>query len=199
MSNAVAARTIHPMWLRINHWLNALAVGILILSGWRIYNASPIFDFRMPRSLSLGGWLGGALLWHFAAMWILMLNGLAYLGLNAASGRVAKRFFPLRLLDLWRDFSAALRGKLAHDQGEYNALQKLAYLFVIADSVLLVVSGLVIWKSVQFSVLRDLLGGYDNARVVHFLAMAALVAFIVIHVVMVALVPKTLVSMVRGR
>ena len=191
---------IHPIWLRINHWLNALAVVILVLSGWRIYNASPIFDFTFPRSLTLGGWLGGALLWHFAAMWILFINGIAYLVLNIASGRLGKRFFPLHPRDLWRDFSAALQGRLAHDaHGRYNAVQKFAYLFVIADSVILVLSGLVIWKSVQFPLLRDLLGGYDQARVVHFAAMSVLVGFIVVHIVMVALVPRTLVAMLRGR
>lgn len=191
---------IHPTWLRINHWLNALAVVILILSGWRIYNASPIFGFDFPRSLTLGGWLGGALLWHFAAMWILFINGIAYLVLNIASGRLGKRFFPLHRRDLWRDFSAALQGRLAHDvHGHYNAVQKFAYLFVIADSLILVLSGLVIWKSVQFPLLRDLLGGYDQARVVHFAAMSVLVGFIVVHIAMVALVPRTLVAMLRGR
>ena len=191
---------IHPAWLRVNHWVNALAVVILVLSGWRIYNASPLFSFHFPRGVDLGGWLGGALLWHFAAMWILLINGITYLVLNITSGRLGKRFFPLHPRDLWRDLSAALHGKLAHDvHGNYNAVQKFAYLFVIVDSLVLVLSGLVIWKSVQFPLLRDLLGGYDNARIVHFAAMAALVGFITVHVAMVALVPRTLVAMLRGR
>ncbi len=191
---------IHPVWLRITHWLNALAVVLLVLSGWRIYNASPLFDFHFPDTLALGGWLGGALLWHFAAMWILLLNGVVYLGLNIASGRLVRRFFPLHPGDLRRDLIAALQGKLAHDiHGDYNAVQKFAYLFVIVDSLVLVLSGLAIWKSVQFPLLRELLGGYDNARVVHFAAMAALLGFVAVHVAMVALVPRTLVAMLRGR
>lgn len=195
-SNAI----IHPAWLRVNHWLNAMAVVILVLSGWRIYDASPLFGFHFPRGLELGGWLGGALLWHFAAMWILLINGIIYLALNFASGRLGKRFFPLHPHDFWRDLSAALQGRLAHDmRGNYNAVQKFAYLFVIVDSLVLVLSGLVIWKSVQFPLLRDVLGGYDNARIVHFAAMVVLAGFVAVHIAMVALVPRTLVAMLRGR
>jgi thiosulfate reductase cytochrome b subunit len=191
---------VHPLWLRANHWLNLVAVVVLVLSGWRIYNASPIFAFSFPNQITLGGWLGGALLWHFAAMWLLFFNGLIYLLLNNVSGRFKARFFPVRARDLINDLSAALKGKLAHETlSEYNAVQKLAYLFVIIDIILLVQSGLVVWKSVQFPLLRELMGGYDNARVVHFFAMTALVAFVAIHVVMVALVPKTLIVMIRGR
>lgn len=197
---ASRAQAIQPGWLRLTHWLNAIAVVVLVLSGWRIYNASPVFSFHLPRSVSLGGWLGGALLWHFAAMWVLMINGLIYLALNIFSGRIGKRFFPIRVADVWHDLSAALRGKLSHAQlNDYNAVQKSAYLFVILDSVALILSGLVIWKSVQFPLLRALLGGYDNARVVHFVAMAALVVFIVVHLIMVALVPRSLLTMLRGR
>jgi thiosulfate reductase cytochrome b subunit len=191
---------IHPVWLRLNHWINVIAVVIMVLSGWRIYNASPIFDFSFPKQITLGGWLAGALLWHFAAMWLLFFNGLMYLFLNIVTGRLKTRFFPLRPRDLINDILAALKGKLAHDTlSEYNAVQKLAYLLVIADLILLVLSGLVVWKSVQFPLLRELMGGYDNARVVHFFGMVALVAFAAVHVVMVALVPRTLILMIRGR
>ncbi len=193
-------KIIHPLWLRFSHWINLAALVIMVLSGWRIYNASPIFAFRFPDRITLGGWLGGALLWHFAAMWLVFLNGAAYLLLNLATGRFRVRFLPLRLHDLLRDFSAALHGRLAHDTpAEYNAVQKLAYLFAIADIVLLVLSGLVVWKPVQFPLLRALMGDYDDARIVHFAAMTALLGFVAIHVSMVALVPKTLTTMIRGR
>jgi len=191
---------IHPAWLRLSHWLNAVAAIVLVLSGWRIYNASPVFSFSIPNQITLGGWLGGALLWHFAAMWILFINGLAYLGINLLSGRLKTKFFPISLRELMGDMLAALKGKLAHDNlAKYNAVQKLAYLFVIVDTALLIMSGLVLWKSVQFPLLREWMGGYDNARIIHFVAMAGLVAFTVVHVVMVALVPRTLVLMIRGR
>ncbi|KAF3997639.1 cytochrome b/b6 domain-containing protein [Glaciimonas immobilis] len=191
---------IHPVWLRITHWLNALAVIVMITSGWRIYNASPIFPFHIPNQWTLGGWLGGALQWHFAAMWLLFVNGLLYLILNGATGRLWKKFFPLTPAAVLRDIKKALTGKLQHDtSNKYNAVQKLAYLSVIIDLILLVLSGLAIWKSVQFPILRDLMGGYDNARIVHFFAMSFLVLFIVVHIVMVALVPRTLLAMLRGR
>jgi thiosulfate reductase cytochrome b subunit len=194
------SRVIHPWWLRLTHWLNALAVFIMITSGWRIYDASPVFAFRIPESLTLGGWLGGALLWHFAAMWLLGANGLIYLVAGTATGRFRRQLLPIRLKQLVTDLAAAFKGHLAHDDiRQYNAVQKLAYWFVIADTLLLIASGLVLWKSVQFPLLRVLLGGYQFARVIHFYAMAALLGFICIHLALVILVPKTLVAMIRGR
>jgi len=192
--------TIHAGWLRAIHWLNALAVLMLVLSGWKIYNATAFLGFAIPGEITLGGWLGGALLWHFAAMWLFGVNGVLYLFLNVVSGRVKTKFFPLSVHTLWTDVLDALRGKLAHtDPQHYNMVQRLAYLFVMLDGVVLVASGLVLFKSVQFPLLRELLGGYEGARLVHFFAMATLVLFVVVHLVMVALVPRTLVYMVRGR
>jgi thiosulfate reductase cytochrome b subunit len=191
---------IHPAWLRATHWLNAFAVVILAMSGWRIYNAAPFFDFTIPKTITLGGWLGGAIQWHFAAMWLLAANGLVYLLVNAGTKRLWTKFFPLSPRAIVADLLSAMRGQLSHDDlSHYNAVQRAAYLFVIADAVLMVLSGLVLWKSVQFPVLRELLGGYEAARRVHFFAMAALVAFVVVHLAMVALVPRTLLAMIRGR
>ena len=171
----------------------------MVASGWRIYNASPLFGFAFPEAITLGGWLAGALQWHFAAMWLLAANGLAYLALNLATGRLFRRFLPLSPRGVLRDMAAALRGRLAHDDPRrYNQVQRLAYLFVMLDVALLVVSGLVLWKSVQFDMLRELMGGYEAARRVHFAAMAALVGFVAVHLVMVALVPRTLRTMIRG-
>ena len=193
------ASRIHPGWLRLTHWLNALAVVLLVMSGWRIYNASPLFDFRFPNEITLGGWLGGALQWHFAAMWLLGINGIVYVLCNVASGRLQRKFFPLTPRAIFADFLAALRGRLSHaDPHQYNAVQRAAYLFVIIDVALLVMSGLVLWKSVQFPLLRELLGGYETARLVHFFTMGALVAFVAVHLVMVALVPRSLLTMIRG-
>ena len=194
------AAPIHPLWLRASHWLNAVAVVVMVGSGWRVYNASPLFDFRFPRELTLGGWLGGALQWHFAGMWLLALNGLVYLALNVFSGRFARKYFPLRPSVVWSDLRAALRGNLSHaDPRQYNGLQRVAYLGVILDLLLLVLSGLVLWKSVQFPLLRELMGGYEVARRIHFIAMATVVAFVAGHLLMVALVPRTLITMIRGR
>lgn len=200
MSDHIELETVHPVWLRLTHWFNVLAVCIMVLSGWRIYNASPFLEWTFPKDLTLGGWLGGGLQWHFAAMWLLALNGLVYLLLNIATGRGRYRFFPLSIADVFRDTWSALRGRLRHDDsGRYNAVQKLAYLVAIADLVSLVLSGLVLWKSVQFPLLRELIGGYEGARRVHFAGMALLLAFVLVHVGMVALVPRTLLAMLRGR
>lgn len=193
-------RLIHPVWLRITHWLNAIAVLLLVTSGWRIYDSTEFLGFGIPRGMTLGGWLAGALQWHFAAMWLLVANGLLYLLINVFSGRLRRQFFPISPRGVLQELGAALKGKLAHeDLRHYNSVQRLAYVFVMVDSILLVLSGLVLWKSVQFPHLRELLGGYEGARRIHFFAMAALVAFFVVHVVMVALVPRTLVAMLRGR
>ncbi|UCV08445.1 cytochrome b/b6 domain-containing protein [Dechloromonas denitrificans] len=191
---------VHPLWVRITHWINACAVVILVMSGWRIYNASPFFGFAIPGQATLGGWLGGAILWHFAAMWVLVGNGLLYLVCNLISGRLQRKFFPLSLRTLWADLLAAGQGKLSHAElSHYNMVQRAAYLFVMLDSVLLVLSGLVLWKSVQYPILRELLGGYEAARRVHFVAMSGLVVFAGIHLGMVAVVPRTLLAMIRGR
>jgi len=181
--------------------VNATAVVAMCLSGWQVYDASPIFRaVTFPASITLGGWLGGALLWHFAFMWILVANFLAYLVLSVATGRLRRKLFPISVRAIASDLAAALRGKLSHgDLSQYNAVQKFAYLVVIADIALLVLSGLAIWKPVQFPVLRTLMGGFDNARVVHFVAMSVLVGFFAVHVVMVALVPRSLLTMIRGR
>ena len=191
-----ASRPSHPVWVRWAHWLNAAAVVILVTSGWRIYNAAPLFPFEFPATATLGGWLGGALQWHFAAMWLLAFNGLIYLALNIATGRLRRRFLPLSPTALWNDLAAALRGRLTHDDTDhYNTAQRFAYVFVTLEIMALVLSGLVLWKSVQFGLLRDLLGGYETARRIHFFAMAALMAFVVVHLAMVALVPRTLSAM----
>jgi thiosulfate reductase cytochrome b subunit len=191
---------IHPVWVRITHWINALAMFVMIASGWEIYNASPLFGFRFPQTVTLGGWLAGALLWHFAAMWLLAVNGLVYILLGIASGRFRRKLVPIRPGEVLADAKAALAGKLAYDDlSVYNAVQKLLYLGVILTGVLIVLSGLAIWKPVQLQELTALFGGYDTARYVHFFAMAAIVGFLAVHIIMALLVPKTLRAMITGR
>jgi thiosulfate reductase cytochrome b subunit len=191
---------IHPLVVRITHWINALAILIMVASGWRIYNASPLFGFRFPNDWTLGGWLAGALQWHFAAMWLVAAAGLVYVTYGVASGHFRRKLLPVTPAAVWRDIAAALRGKLAHgDLRAYNVAQRGAYLGVIAIAFLLVLSGLVLWKPVQFHALGLFLGDYEGARYVHFFAMAALVLFVIIHVAMVVLVPRTFPPMFTGR
>jgi len=191
---------IHPLVVRITHWINALAILIMVTSGWRIYNASPLFPFKIPSELTLGGWLAGALQWHFAAMWLLVINGIVYVTYGTVSGHFRRKLFPLTPGAVFRDVLGALRGKLAHeDLTVYNAAQRAAYLAIILCALVLVLSGLAIWKPVQMQELTALFGGYESARVVHFLAMALLVLIVVVHVVMVILVPRTFPTMFSGR
>jgi thiosulfate reductase cytochrome b subunit len=195
-----ASGTIHPAWLRITHWINAVAIVVMIGSGWEIYNASPLFSFEFSKSITIGEWLGGALLWHFAAMWLFVVNGLVYVVLGVLTGRFRRKLLPIRPGEVVADVRAALTGQLAHDDlAVYNAVQKLLYLGVIVAGVIIVLSGLSIWKPVQLQELTALFGGYDVARYVHFFAMAAIVGFLVIHVVMAFVVPKSLRAMIIGR
>src|SRR6267142_5385894 len=174
---------IHPLVVRITHWINALAILIMVASGWRIYNASPFFPFRIPNELTLGGWLAGALQWHFAAMWLLVINGIVYVTYGVVSGHFRRKLFPLTPSAVLHDVREAFRGKLAHDDlSMYNAAQRAAYLAIILCLVVLVFSGLAIWKPVQLQEITAVFGGYEGARVVHFLTMALLVLIVVVHV-----------------
>ena len=197
---APARAVIHPVWVRVTHWINVVAMIVMIGSGWEIYNASPLFPFVFPRGITLGGWLAGALLWHFAAMWLLAVNGLVYLVLGVLTGRFRRKLVPIRPSEVLSDARAALTGKLNHDDlSVYNAVQKLLYLGVILAGVVIVLSGLAIWKPVQLQELTALFGGYDAARYVHFFAMATIVGFLIVHVIMALLVPKSLRAMITGR
>ena len=195
------ARTlIHPLWVRLTHWVNAVAMVVMIGSGWEIYNASPLFPFAFTPAITLGGWLAGALLWHFAAMWLLAVNGLIYVVLGVATGRFRRMLVPIRPREVLADTKAALARNLSYDDlSIYNAVQKLLYLGIILVSIVIVLSGLAIWKPVQLQELAAAFGGYTAARYVHFFAMAAIVAFLLIHVIMSFLVPKSLRAMIVGR
>ncbi len=170
----------------------------MIFSGWAIYNASPILPFLFPRWLTLGAWLGGGIAWHIAAMWVLMADGLVYVVWGLASGHFRRDFLPVRPREVLRDTWAGLTFRLKHAEGHYNATQRLLYLLVTLAGVLAVLSGLSIWKPVQLGWITWLFGGYDIARRIHFALMSCIVAFTIIHVTLVALVPSTLVSMITG-
>jgi thiosulfate reductase cytochrome b subunit len=198
---ASRAKVIQPGWVRIVHWINAVAIVLMIMSGWQVYDASPLFkSFSFPASVTLGGWLGGGLLWHFAAMWLLMVNGLTYLTLGFVTGRFRKKLLPITPSGVLADTKAALTGKLSHDDlSKYNYVQKLLYAGIIVVGIVIVLSGLSMWKPVQLQYLTALFGGYDVARYVHFFCMAAICAFLVIHVALALLVPKSLRAMIIGR
>jgi len=204
---------IHPLSRRVTHWVNALAILVMIGSGWRIYDYYPALrvDFGFPYYLTLGGditlteainneyGLANALAWHFGAMWVLVVNLFAYLIVGLVSGHFRRDFLPVGAGAFARDLVAALRGRLGHRLGEYNAVQKVFYWGVLAAIVVSILSGLSIWKPVQLKELTWLFGGYECARVVHFFGMLAIVGFLIVHIALAMLVPKTLVAMVFGR
>ena len=198
---ASPSKVIQPAWVRVMHWINAVAIILMIMSGLQVYNASPLFkSLTFSHSITLGGWLGGALLWHFAAMWLLMINGLAYLVTGFATGRFKKKLFPISPRGVISDAVAALTFKLSHDDlSKYNQVQKILYAGIIAVGIVIVLSGLSMWKPVQLQYLTALFGGYDTARYVHFFCMASIVAFLAIHVLLALLVPKSLRAMIIGR
>ena len=191
---------IHPLVVRITHWVNVLAVLIMITSGWAIYNASPLFGFAFPYPITLGGWLAGALQWHFAGMWIFAVNGLVYLVYGIASGHFRRKLLPISPRAALADVRNALRGRLAHDDlSVYNAAQRAAYLALVLLLIVMVASGLAIWKPVQLYWLASLMGDYEGARYVHFFAMAGVAFIVVVHVIMVILVPRTFPTIFTGR
>jgi thiosulfate reductase cytochrome b subunit len=200
-TTASPSKVIQPAWVRVMHWINAVAIILMIMSGLQVYNASPLFkSLTFSHNITLGSWLGGALLWHFAAMWLLMVNGLAYLVTGLATGRFKKKLFPISPRGVISDAVAALTFKLSHDDlSKYNQVQRVLYAGIIAVGIVIVLSGLSMWKPVQLQYLTALFGGYDTARYVHFFCMASIVAFLAVHVLLALLVPKSLRAMIIGR
>jgi thiosulfate reductase cytochrome b subunit len=199
-SAAPREHRLHPLPLRIMHWINAVAIFIMIGSGWKIYNDDVIFGLlHFPDSVVIGKWAQYGLQWHFFGMWIFVLNGIAYLSYGIATGRFRQKLFPISVLEFLATVGDALRFRLGHDDlTHYNAVQKVLYLGVMLVGILIVISGLALWKPVQFSALADLFGNFQTIRLVHFLCMSAIVAFIVVHVTLALLVPKSLLAMLTG-
>ena len=210
-TEAGLVKIVHPLTVRITHWVNALAIFVMIASGWRIHNSDPILPFYFPVELTLGGsyegsvdihnedGLAGALQWHFAGMWLFTVNGLFYVAYGLVSGHFRHSFFPVSPRAFLRDALAAFRLQLAHQLGIYNAVQKTLYLGVLIAGVIMLLSGLAIWKPGQLQELAWLFGGFDTARVIHFLGMTAIVLFLVVHIALVIIVPGTLLAMITGR
>jgi thiosulfate reductase cytochrome b subunit len=185
--------------VRITHWINAYAAIAMLMSGMRIYNASPLYEFKFPPELTLGGWLAGALSWHFAVMWLLVINGIAYLLYGIFSGHFIRKMLNIGAMSAYRNIKLEMKYLLLHGTGEYNIIQRLLYVLVIWDVILLFFSGLALWKPVQFQRITDFMGGYEQARYIHFYGMIILGLFIVIHVSIAFAVKGTIKSMFTGR
>lgn len=194
------SKPLHPLPLRVMHWVNAIAMLIMIASGWKIYDDEVLFGWlHFPDWITIGGEAQGGLQWHFFAMWILMLNGLAYLAYGLVTGRFRRKLLPIRVRNILNDVRDALSFRLSHaDITRYNAVQKILYAGIILVIIVQVVSGWAIWKPVQLSELVPLFGGFQGSRLIHFLGMAAIVGFLVVHVVLALIVPKTIGAMITG-
>jgi thiosulfate reductase cytochrome b subunit len=188
----------HPLPIRIMHWIGATSIICMMLSGWAIYNASPDLPFTFPHWMTLGGWLAGGIAWHISVMWVLFADGVAYLLYGSVNGHFRQDIRSQGPRALVRDLIAALTGQLDHRLGHYNAVQRLLYTGVIVVICLAVATGLSIWKPVQFSWLTDLFGGYPVARGIHLATMICIALFILVHLVLVVIFPRTLVAMVAG-
>src|SRR5271156_512914 len=203
MSKPAAAHKVHqlhPLPLRIMHWINAVAIFIMIGSGWKIYNDDAIFSFlRFPDSIVIGKWAQYGLQWHFFGMWIFVLNGIAYLCYGIATGRFRQKLFPISIREILATVGDALRFKLGHDDlTHYNAVQKILYLGIMLIGIMIVILGLALGKPVQFSEPASLFGNFQTIRLVHFLCMSAIVGFLLVHVALALLVPQSLVAMLTG-
>ena len=202
MAEVTAGKTrkLHPLPVRIMHWVNALSMILLIGSGWKIYNDEVLFGWlHFPDWITIGGEAQGALQWHFFAMWLLMINGLCYLIYGFISGRFRRKLTPIYWRELMSNIRDALRFRLGHDDiTHYNAVQKLLYTGIIVVIVIQVLSGLAVWKPVQFSELASLFYSFQGSRLVHFFGMAAIVGFLVVHVALALIVPKTIGAMITG-
>ncbi len=191
-------RPAHPLVVRLTHWVGAFALGCMILSGWQIYNASPLLPFLFPPQVTLGGWLAAGIAWHIAAMWLLFADGFVYLVYGVLSGHFRHDFLPISARAVGRDLAAALTLRLHHRSDRYNAVQRLLYTGVVVAIVLAVATGLSIWKPVQLGWLTWVFGGYDIARRIHFSLMCAIVGFLAIHLALVVIFPSTLLAMLTG-
>lgn len=193
-------RQMHPPAIRIMHWLNALAMLVMVTSGWKIYEDEPLFGtVRFPDAITLGGEAQGALQWHYAGMWLMVANGLAYVAYGLATGRFRRLLLPIRPGELLATLRDALRLRLGHDDlTRYNPVQKAMYVGVLAIGFVQVISGLAIWKPVQFAELTLLFGDFQGARIAHFLGMTAIVLFLFVHATLALIVPRTLRAMLTG-
>jgi thiosulfate reductase cytochrome b subunit len=193
-------RKLHPAPIRTMHWINALAIVLLIGSGWKIYNDEVLFGWlHFPDWMTFGVWAQHGLQIHFFAMWLLMINGLCYLAYGFFTGRFRRKLLPIWPSAVIADVKAALSFKLAHDDiTHYNAVQKTLYAGIMLVIAAQVITGWIIWKPVQLSELTALIGGFQVGRLLHFLGMTAIVLFLIVHVALALLVPKTIGAMVTG-
>ena len=187
----------HPWVVRFTHWVNAVALFVMVGSGLQIFRAFPSFGAKIPqkdllhwpKGIAIGGWLGGGLQWHMTFLWIYIASGLFYVLYEVFSANYKQVLFtPKDIPGVWPMVRYYFFfGAKPPAREAYNPLQKLAYSSAVSLGLLSVVTGIAVWKPVQFSWLARLMGGFHWARVWHFAVMWAIVAFVFGHLVMVIL------------
>ncbi|MGI9079086.1 MAG: cytochrome b/b6 domain-containing protein [Gemmatimonadaceae bacterium] len=213
--NAAPESKVRHHWIvRVTHWVFVAAFTIMVGSGLQIFNAYPRFALKgdtfccypfegksIPGWLTFGGWLAGARNWHFAAMWVLVLTGIVYVTFIYLHGEW-RDLVPRRgdIRDAWEmlKFYVFVRRDHPH-HGKHNALQKMSYFVMPIVAVIIVLSGIAIWKPVSLGWLTAIFGGYVWARYWHFVSMVVLVLLALVHVFMVfAVDPYSIRSMITG-
>ena len=210
------SRPVQPRLIRATHWAHLVLFALMAGSGLRIlaaypylgphgaqYRWYPLQGASPPGFLTVGGWLAGARHWHFAFGWLFVANALVYVAYLLASGEWRRRLFwpPRDARNAWGTLlhDLRIRKEAPAPVGLYNGMQRLSYTGVLLTAPLLVLSGLAMYKPVQLPRLTALVGGYDAARTIHLGVLAALALFTLVHVVQVALHPRTLADMTVGR
>ena len=178
----------HPLVIRLTHWVNFISLAIMVMSGWKIYNASPLFGFEFPPIVTIGGWLAGARQWHFFAMWLFVINGTVWVAYNILSrhGRKTTLFLRGDVSGVLPMVQYYLRLRKEHPPAtKYNSLQKLAYTTIPIAALGIILTGIGIYWPVQFAWLTAIFRGYEGARILHFFFMVAIVSFFLGHIMMV--------------
>ncbi len=177
----------HPRAIRWLHWINFPLLIIMIWSGLLIYWANDVyitFPDWFYNWFSIGHRLAAGMAWHFLFMWLFAINGAAYVIYTIVSGEW-RYLVPNRksLREAWQVLLHDLHlSKSKPPRRKFNGAQQIAYTSIIVMGAGSIVTGLAIWKSVQFGWLTTLLGGYRAARFEHFLLTIGFVLFFLVHI-----------------
>jgi len=187
----------HPLAIRWFHWINFPVLALMIWSGFLIYWANDVYRIGFadttllkffPQSfyeaLNINGRMAEGMSYHFVFMWLFFINGLMYVLYTIFSGEwryllLNKHFFKESWQVLLHDLH--LR-KIVPPQGKYNAAQKIAYTSIIVMGFGSIITGLAIYKPVQYGWLCTLCGGYTVARIIHFTLTIGYCLFFLIHI-----------------
>jgi len=190
----------HPLAIRWFHWINFPVLTVMIWSGLLIYWANSVYKIQIGNTvvykffpkgfyeaLNIPYHLAKGMSFHFAFAWLFVINGILYIAYTIFSGEwryllPGKRSFKEAWQVLLHDLHIK---KYQPPQQKYNAAQRIAYTAIIFMGIGSVLTGLAIYKPVQFSRVMFLCGGYEAARIEHFILTLGYVLFFLIHIIQV--------------